>query len=185
MVVRARRRQHRDVGMIPERTSERLMWLLFVPLVLAWCALPWLALGRRAGALAVPAFARESLAYGALRFVLAGVAVACLLLTIDCWRRMGRHWRMDISDANTSLVVEGPFARIRHPIYAFSIGMMLATLFVLPTWPMLAIAATHVVLMNVKARNEEAHLARLHGDAYARYAARTGRFLQLAGARAG
>ena len=37
MVVRARRKQHRDVGVIPERPAERAMWLVFVPAVLAWC----------------------------------------------------------------------------------------------------------------------------------------------------
>jgi protein-S-isoprenylcysteine O-methyltransferase Ste14 len=176
MVVRARRKQRHDVGVVPERSSERAMWLLFVPLVVAWCALPWLALGRHAGPLAMPAFAHDSALYVALRWLFAAVAVACLAFTIDCWRRMGRNWRMDISDSNTSLVTEGPFARIRHPIYAFSIAMMIATLIVLPTWPMLVVALVHVVLMNVKARAEEAHLTRLHGDAYARYVARTGRF---------
>jgi protein-S-isoprenylcysteine O-methyltransferase Ste14 len=176
MVVRARRKQRHAVGVVPERSSERALWLLFVPLVAAWCTLPWLALGRHAGPLAVPTFAHDSASYAALRWLFAAVAVACLAFTIDCWRRMGRNWRMDISDSNTSLVTEGPFARIRHPIYAFSIAMMIATLVVLPTWPMLVVALVHIVLMNVKARTEEAHLARLHGDAYARYVARTGRF---------
>ena len=46
---------------------------------------------------------------------------------------MGRDWRMDISDRNTALIIDGPFARIRHPIYAFSIAMMVATAIVLPT----------------------------------------------------
>jgi protein-S-isoprenylcysteine O-methyltransferase Ste14 len=176
MVVRARRRQHRDVGVVPERASERVMWLAFVPLVVAWCALPWLAFTDPAGPFAAPPFAREGV-YGVLRWLFAAAAVGCLALTIDCWRRMGRHWRMDISDSNTALVTEGLFSRIRHPIYAFSIAMMIATAIVLPTSAMIAIAAVHVVLMNVKARREEAHLARLHGDAYARYVERTGRFL--------
>ena len=176
MVVRARRRQRRGVGMIPERRSERLMWLVFVPLVACWCALPWLAVGRPAGPLAVPSFAHASVGYAILRWIFALVAVACLVATIDCWRRMGRNWRMDISDSNTSLVTEGLFARIRHPIYAFSIAMMIATLVVLPTWPMLVVAVVHGGLMNLKARREEAHLTRLHGDAYSRYVARTGRF---------
>ena len=182
MVVRARRRQHRDVGVVPERASERAMWLVFVPLVAAWCALPWLALGASNGPLAVPAFSREG-AYPALRFVFAAAAVSCLVLTIDCWRRMGRHWRMDISDSNTSLVTDGLFARIRHPIYAFSIAMMIATALVLPTTAMIAVAIVHVVLMNIKARREEAHLVRLHGDAYARYVERTGRFFPASVAR--
>jgi protein-S-isoprenylcysteine O-methyltransferase Ste14 len=176
MVIRARRKQHRDVGVIPERPLERMMWLVWVPLVAAWCALPWLASTREAGPLALPAFARNGAIYPALRWIAAFAAVACLLLTIQCWRRMGRDWRMDISDRNTSLITDGLFARIRHPIYAFSIALMIATAIVLPTPPMLLLAALHVVLMNVKARNEEAHLARMHGDMYRRYVERTGRF---------
>jgi protein-S-isoprenylcysteine O-methyltransferase Ste14 len=183
MVVRARRRQHRDVGVIPERPAERAMWLLFVPVVAAWCALPWLALTHDRGSLAVPQFAQDGVAWPALRWIFAFAAVACLVLTIDCWRRMGRNWRMDISERNTALVTEGLFARIRHPIYAFSIAMMIATAIVLPTAPMLAVAAIHIVLMNIKARNEEAHLARMHGEAYARYVERTGRFFPGPAAR--
>jgi protein-S-isoprenylcysteine O-methyltransferase Ste14 len=182
MVVRARHRQHRDVGVIPERAAERAMWLVLVPVVLAWCTLPWLALGQMQGWRAVPSFALRS-GYAPLRWVFALVAVACLVLTIDCWRRMGHHWRMDISDRNTALVTEGLFARIRHPIYAFSIAMMVATAAVLPSAAMLVVAVIHIVLMNVKARNEEAHLARLHGEAYARYVQRTGRFFPAFAAR--
>jgi protein-S-isoprenylcysteine O-methyltransferase Ste14 len=182
MVVRARHRQHRDVGVIPERAAERAMWLVLVPVVLAWCTLPWLALGQVQGWRAVPSFALQS-GYAAPRWVFALVAVACLVLTIDCWRRMGRNWRMDISDRNTALVTEGLFARIRHPIYAFSIVMMVATAAVLPSAAMLVVAVIHIVLMNIKARNEEAHLARLHGEAYARYVERTGRFFPASAAR--
>ncbi|HEY3532458.1 MAG TPA: hypothetical protein VGL43_04985, partial [Casimicrobiaceae bacterium] len=82
MVVRARHKQRHDVGVVPERASERAMWLLFVPVVAAWCALPWLALGRSSGPLAVPAFARESFAYPGVRWLFAAVAVACLAVTI-------------------------------------------------------------------------------------------------------
>jgi len=115
--------------------------------------------------------------YLVVRWLAALAAVGCLLMTIRCWRRMGRDWRMDISDRNTTLITDGLFARIRHPIYAFSIAMMIATALVLPTPLMIIVAAAHVVLMNVKARNEEAHLARMHGERYTRYVARTGRFL--------
>lgn len=183
MVVHARRKRHHDVGVMPERPAERLMWLVFVPVVVAWCALPWLALGHARGWLAVPAFAHDESAYAALRWIFAFAALGCLVLTIDCWRRMGRNWRMDISDRNTVLVTEGLFARIRHPIYAFSIAMMVATAIVVPTVAMLVVAIVHVVLMNIKARSEEAHLSRLHGDAYARYVKRTGRFLPGSAAR--
>jgi protein-S-isoprenylcysteine O-methyltransferase Ste14 len=178
MVIRARRRQRHDVGVVPERPRERvLVWFGYAPMVAAWCALPWLAFTRTSGWRAAPPFALDGIAYPALRWLAALAAVGCLVATLRCWRAMGRNRRMDISDRNTALLTGGPFARIRHPIYAFSIAMMVATVIVLPTAAMLATAIVHIVLMNVKARGEEAHLARLHGDAYARYVERTGRFL--------
>ena len=183
MVVRARRKQHHDVGVIPERSAERALWLILVPVIACWCALPWLGLTHEPGAFAVPAFARDTPAYAAVRWLAAAAAVLCLVLTIQCWRRMGRDWRMDISDRNTSLITDGLFARVRHPIYAFSIALMIATAIVLPSVPMLVVALAHVVLMNVKARSEEAHLARMHGDAYRRYVERTGRFVPRGAAR--
>jgi protein-S-isoprenylcysteine O-methyltransferase Ste14 len=183
MIVRARHRERLDVGVVTERPTERAMWLVFVPIVAAWCTLPYLALTRDDGVLAVPPFARDAAAYPALRWLCALAAVACLALTLRCWRDMGRHWRMDISESNTELVTRGFFARVRHPIYALSIAMMLATAVALPTLPMASIAVIHVALMIVKARNEEAHLARMHGEAYARYVARTGRFLPRPAAR--
>ena len=54
---------------------------------------------------------------------------------------------------------------------------MLATLAVLPTWPMLVIAAVHIALMSIKARNEESFLIAAHGEAYAHYVRSTGRFV--------
>lgn len=183
MAVHARRRHRHGVGMVPEKRVERLMWLVFVPLVLAWCALPWVAVAHASGAWAVPAFAGEGMAYPVLRWCAAACAVAGLILTIQCWRRMGADWRMDISEHNTALITDGWFGRVRHPIYAFGILMMLATAVVLPTPAMIALAFVHFAWMNVKARNEEAHLRRMHGDAYARYVERTGRFVPRLAAR--
>ena len=167
MIVRVRRHLRKDAGLVPEQARERMMWLVWVPLVASWIALPWLA---------VPPWAREGLPF-AVRIVAALVAVGCLLATARCWKRMGDDWRMDVSSRSTALITDGPFRRIRHPIYAFSILLMICTAVVLPTPPMIAIAVVHVTLMHVKARNEEAHLASVHGAAYAQYAARTGRFV--------
>jgi len=183
MVVRARRKQHHDVGVIPERPAERALWLILVPVIACWCALPWLGVTHERGVFAVPSFARGTPAYAAIRWLAAAAAVAFLLLTIQCWRRMGRDWRMDISDRNTSLITDGLFAKVRHPIYAFSIALMIATAIVLPSVAMLIVAAAHIALMNIKARSEEAHLARLHGDVYRRYVERTGRFVPRGAAR--
>ena len=158
------------------------MWLLWVPMVAAWIALPWLAQHRVDGLLGLPAFARDD-AFLVMRGLAALCSVACWVATLMCYRRMGDDWRMDVTAQKTTLITDGPFSRIRHPIYAFSILLMLCSAVVLPTPPMLLIAVAHVLLMHVKARNEEAHLAAMHGDAYARYVARTGRFVPRLAAR--
>ena len=183
MIVRVRRHRHADPGLVPQQPRERLMWLLFVPLVLAWIVLPWVALHATSPWLAVPDDARAEPAYAALRWVGALLAIAALLATTRCWKRMGDDWRMDVSTDHTALITDGPFSRIRHPIYAFSILLMLATAVVLPTPPLLAMAVVHLLLMHAKARNEEAYLASRHGEAYVRYAARTGRFVPRLTAR--
>jgi protein-S-isoprenylcysteine O-methyltransferase Ste14 len=175
MIVRIRRKSRKLVGLVPEQTLERYMWVVWVPLVFLWAALPWLAQRHTAGALALPEFARGGV-YGAVRIGAALVAIACLVQTIRCWIRMGSAWRMEASRDNTTLITDGLYGRIRHPIYAYSVLLMLCSAVILPSPPMLVIAAVHVLLMNLKARNEERHLLQSHGEAYARYLARTGRF---------
>jgi protein-S-isoprenylcysteine O-methyltransferase Ste14 len=185
MVVRLRRKSRRFVGLVPEQRIERLMWVVWVPLVAAWCVLPWLALVRTAPPLGLPAFVAEMPGYAAFRFLAAAVAVASLLVTVRCWARMGSDWRMDVSVSRpTNLITDGLFRHIRHPIYAFSVLLMLCTAAIVPTPPVLAVAAVHVVLMNLKARNEERHLLSTHGDAYRRYLQRTGRFFPRPGSHA-
>jgi protein-S-isoprenylcysteine O-methyltransferase Ste14 len=178
MVVRLRKRNRKLVGLVPEQRVERLMWIVWVPLVAAWCALPYLALARPDSGFALPAFARTVPAYSMLRGAATVVAVASLLVTARCWARMGKDWRMDVGvSARTQLITDGMFRRVRHPIYALSIALMLCSLLIVPTAPMAVIAAVHIALMNFKARNEERHLLQAHGEAYRRYARHTGRFV--------
>jgi len=177
MIVRVRRKTKRTVGIVPGQPLERLMWLVWIPLVAAWIYLPW-ATYVRGGAMAAPGGFAQEPAYLALRWVAAIVAAIALAATVRCWLRMGENWRMDVDvDGKGALITDGPFARIRHPIYSLSIVLMLCSLFIVPTAPMLAIAAIHIGLMNLKARNEERHLLAIHRDAYAQYLQRTGRFL--------
>jgi protein-S-isoprenylcysteine O-methyltransferase Ste14 len=119
-----------------------------------------------------------------LRWIAALVAVACLALTIECWIRMGKNWRMAVTpDQQTDLVTSGLYGHIRHPIYALSILLMLCSALVVPTLPMVVVATVHVLLMIVKARNEERFLLGAKGEAYARYCRMTGRFVPRFGAR--
>lgn len=181
MIVRIRRKSRKLVGIVPEQALERRMWLVWVPLVVLWATLPWLAQRHATGLLALPEFARGSAVYGGVRLGAALVAVVCLVQTIRCWIRMGSDWRMEASRDNTKLITDGLFRHVRHPIYAFSVLLMLCSALILPSLPMLAVAAVHVLLMNLKARNEERHLLQTHGEDYARYLARTGRFFPRLG----
>lgn len=183
MVVRVKRKARHAVGLVPQQRIERLMWIVWVPLVAAWIALPWIALR---AADAPWAWAASMVpGYGVLRWGAAIVAVGCLALTARCWARMGSAWRMDVGlDAPAELITDDLFSRIRHPIYAFSILLMLCSAVVLPSPPMLVVAAVQIALYNAKARNEERHMLASHGEAYARYVRRTGRFVPRSGAPA-
>ncbi len=177
MIVRVRRKTRKHPGVVPRQPLERVMWLFWVPLVVAWITLPYLAATRSAGPWALPELAHGPV-WIALRWGAAALGLACLALSIECWTRMGSRWRMAVVPGEkTELVTGGLYARVRHPIYALSIALMILSAVVVPTVPMLAIAAIHVCLMVIKARNEEVFLLGVHGGTYERYRARTGRFL--------
>jgi protein-S-isoprenylcysteine O-methyltransferase Ste14 len=116
---------------------------------------------------------------GAPAAVLAGnlLLVASIVVVAIAQAQMGRSWRVGIDAAPTALVTQGLFGRVRNPIYA---GVMLALAGMVAVSPS---AFTLLLLVQValwialQARLEEAHLARQHGEAYAVYAARAGRFL--------
>jgi protein-S-isoprenylcysteine O-methyltransferase Ste14 len=185
MIVRVHRKTHRLGGLVPEQTLERAMWLIWVPVIAAWLALPYLALVRTHPPLAMPDFARLSSGYGLVRWIAAGGALVGLLLTSLVWSRMGTGWRMGVSTTGgETLITDGMFRYVRHPIYALSMLLMLCSVIVVPTLPMLLIGAFHIALLQIKARNEERHLTSVHGDAYREYLARTARFLpRRSGAR--
>jgi protein-S-isoprenylcysteine O-methyltransferase Ste14 len=91
---------------------------------------------------------------------------------------MGKNWRMGIDPAEKNpLLVAGPFACVRHPIYALSQAMMLATLVAIPSPLMLAAGTCHLSLIQWEARREESHLKQVHGQPYADYCARVRRFV--------
>jgi protein-S-isoprenylcysteine O-methyltransferase Ste14 len=183
MIVRVRRRTRKLSGIVPSQALEQMMWLVWVPLVAAWMTLPFLTTTHTAAPWGLPPFARKA-PYAALRWVGAGVGIFCLALSIQCWRRMGKSWRLAVApDQQTDLVTSGLYAHVRHPIYAVSILLMLCTVAVAPTVAVMVMAAVHIALMVVKARNEERFLVGVHGVAYEAYCRRTGRFIPRLGGR--
>jgi protein-S-isoprenylcysteine O-methyltransferase Ste14 len=170
-------RHGRSAGFWPRKRVERLLWPVWVPLVVAWIVLPWLSLTRGGPWLGLPAVVRGHPVVGPLRLLAAAGAAGCLLLTAACWVSMGRNWSMAVvPGARTELVRKGLYALVRHPIYALSRALMLCTALVLPTPPMLAVAVLHWRFLAWKARSEEQFLLEAHGESYAHYCRQTGRF---------
>jgi protein-S-isoprenylcysteine O-methyltransferase Ste14 len=165
---RARRWQH-GANVIPPERIGRWLRIIWVPLVIVWCAQPWIVVTQNQHGTSMT---RGIGIAGAILCVIATAA------TFACWRAMGRSWRIGIDPAEkTELVMAGPFRRVRHPIYALSIVLMIGTLAATQTRVMLAVAIIHFVLMQWEASREEAHLLQNHGEKYARYRAATGRFV--------
>lgn len=166
--------------LIPSQRRERWMMGLWAPLVWGWISLPFAAVIHARGKypmLDLPEFTLDNSALTVVRFIALFMALACLILSIICWRYMGSSWRMavDPSRENT-LMQDGPFALARHPIYSLSLLLMVASAIILPTALMLVVASLHFLLILLKARSEESFLRVRYGVLYDEYCRRTGRF---------
>lgn len=162
----------------PRTRADRWLMRGWALVIIAWNALPAAALHK-----SVPPFGPFAEAYDmpllAVRWAAAAGAVLCLLVTVCCWVEMGRDWSVAIvkEDEEQKLVTTGLFRFVRHPIYALSVAMVVLTAVTCMSWPMAVVAALHVTLMNIKARNEERALIGVFGDQYRAYMQRTGRFV--------
>ena len=171
-------RQRQAVGLIPWKRQERLLWAVWVPVIVAWNLLPWVALSAHRYPWGISPFLRAAAFLELLRSIAAVVAGICFLLIAHCWLRMGRSWSLAVvPDRGRPLVQTGIYGWVRHPIYALSILLMLASLTAVPTAPLLVVALLHVMMLMGKARSEEESLLAAHGPAYRDYSRRTGRFL--------
>jgi len=115
-----------------------------------------------------------------------GVHVAGLVLfgaglagVVASQAAMGDAWRIGTDPAErTSLVTGGPFRHVRNPIYTALVPLLLGLALLVPNVVALASVVLCVVALELQTRLvEEPHLRRVHGDDYARYAARVGRFV--------
>ncbi|KYF56183.1 isoprenylcysteine carboxyl methyltransferase [Sorangium cellulosum] len=151
-----------------------LPWLggvLFAVAMLLGLAAPVAELAGWIGPLAEP---------GSLVVGFGAVAIlAGILGTLWSQGAMGASWRIGVSEAErTSLVTRGPFAVVRNPIFSFMMLAALGMALILPNAAALASFAALVTAIELQVRAvEEPYLRRAHGEAYAAYCAKVGRFL--------
>jgi protein-S-isoprenylcysteine O-methyltransferase Ste14 len=174
LVYKERRRSGRDANFRPTEPVGKWLRIIWGPAVLTWIIHPYFAAFRRSlPEWASPIVRSDAAAWGAVV-----VAMAAFVGTLVCWKRMGKSWRMGIDPGEkTTLVVTGPYAYVRHPIYALSSTLMLATLVILPSPLMLAVGLAHLVLLQWEARREEKYLTLHHGELYRRYCSKVGGFV--------
>jgi protein-S-isoprenylcysteine O-methyltransferase Ste14 len=104
---------------------------------------------------------------------------AGLILIARSQAAMGASWRIGVDPSErTDLVIAGPFAVVRNPIFT-GMAVCLTGIAIL-TWTWLAAAGVAVFVAGIELQVravEEPYLRRTHGTAYAHYLRSAGRFL--------
>ncbi len=104
-------------------------------------------------------------------------ALAGLLLIAEAQRQMGLSFRIGIDEERTTLVVAGLFGWVRNPIFSGVLVMLAGVALIAPSVCSALLWIAALCTIAYQTRLEERHLLAMHGDAYRRYAARTGRFV--------
>ncbi len=107
------------------------------------------------------------------------LAVIGILAAFGAQMALGASWRIGVDDRErTALVTTGPFGWVRNPIFTAVLVAFLGLAFMVPN--LVALIGWVLALSGIQTQIrliEEPHLNRVHGEPYARYAARVGRFL--------
>jgi protein-S-isoprenylcysteine O-methyltransferase Ste14 len=140
-----------------------------------------LLLGATAPVLALAGIVEPISALDTTAVHLAGIAFSAvgIVATFYAQVAMGASWRIGIDyEQRTQLVTAGPFALVRNPIYSATLPTALGLALLVPSPVALVAFAGLVIALELQVRVvEEPHLLQEHGDEYAAYAARVGRFV--------
>lgn len=111
------------------------------------------------------------------------LAVTGICLTFGAQLAMGDSWRVGVDpEERTELVTSGPFEHVRNPIYGAMLPKFLGLVLMVPN--AVAIAGFLILLAGLELQVrlvEEPYLLHVHGNAYAQYASRVGRFVPRLG----
>jgi protein-S-isoprenylcysteine O-methyltransferase Ste14 len=159
-----------------EAPVERVVAVLFVASFALLVAAPILDL---AGALD-PIGALDGSVGHAIGGLLAVTGIAAVALAQGA---MGKSWRIGVDPAErTGLVTGGPFFLARNPIYTAMIATFAGIALLVPSIAALAGLIALIAALELQTRVvEEPYLLGVHGDEYAHYAGRIGRFVPWVG----
>ncbi len=171
---RVRKKIGRTPNLAPKDAKERLLWLGWFIVIAGWIGQPLLVSGPDFAPLnLLPQLSHPATLIPGIALLVLGYAG-----TLWCYAAMGAAWRIGIDKTGSSnLVQNGPYGRMRHPIYSFQIVMLLGAVLLLPTPISLIILVLHFICASIKAGDEEQHLGGVFGEEYVGYLQRTGRFV--------
>lgn len=110
--------------------------------------------------------------------IVSGVLIGLGIVLVSWALAFLRSWRLRAKVApGHQLTTDGPFRFLRHPIYLALNLLALGSAFWEPTATVWAAFVLVVIGSDLRARAEEAVLARAFGAAYTDYCARTRRFI--------
>lgn len=112
-------------------------------------------------------------------FLAVGIALTFAGLAFAIWARvhLGRNWSGGVRiSRDHELIQSGPYARVRHPIYTGMLVGAFGTSLVVGRWHALLGAGLATLGFWLKARREEALLAREFGEKFEERRRRTGFF---------
>lgn len=120
---------------------------------------------------------------GAVRAAGVGLFWVGLLATLFAQYAMGDSWRIGVEEGDrTELVTGGIFGLVRNPIYTATMPAFVGVALLVPNPVALVGAVALVTGLEIQTRLvEEPYLLKMHGSAYADYAARVGRFVPGSG----
>ena len=158
-----RRRLGHSPNLRPRNKREKALWAGWALVSVGWAAAPFF------GGI-WPIFGGPWWLFLGATVILAGMAG-----TVWSHLSMGDAWRVGVRvDEKTPLVTTGPYQLIRHPIYSFQCLILVGVFLLAPSPMMLFVILAHLYLVWLKIRDEESHMAQLHGPLYKEYALRTG-----------
>ncbi|MEP6741323.1 MAG: isoprenylcysteine carboxylmethyltransferase family protein [bacterium] len=101
-------------------------------------------------------------------------AVGSVLLIMAAVKTLGKHWSITARMVEDhELATQGPYARVRHPIYTGMLGMLIATGLAMSNW--IALVAAIIVFAIgtfIRVRSEERLLRETFGQRFEDYARR-------------
>ena len=110
-----------------------------------------------------------------------GIGIWAVGMSVVVWAAwtLGRYMTVNGLAVDHELIMRGPYRYVRHPVYGSFTAIAVGTALIFRSYLLVAVAVTWVTATRWWAAAEEELLTSPEGfgDAYRRYADRTGRFL--------